>query len=97
MEVGRKRENLIFFVRQEKLVNLVSRPKNGLDMRFTSIFCAARKTKFLCFLPTSCILVPGAKFLAKRIFGEKHFKPVLALRRDLIFAVRLNVILPAPL
>ena len=50
-EVGRKRENLIFFVRQEKLVNLVSRPKTGLDTRFTSIFCAARKTKFSRFLP----------------------------------------------
>ena len=45
MEVGRKRENLFFVVAQEKLVNLVYRPKTGLDTRFTGIFCAHKKNK----------------------------------------------------
>ena len=76
-EVGRKRENLFFFVAQEKPVNLVSRPKTGLDTRFTSIFCATRKTKFSRFLPTSYQVLP-------KIFLLSHLG-VLKMRNNIYY------------
>ena len=45
---GEKRENLIFLVPKEKLVNinLVSRPKTGLDIRCTRIISVTKEKKY---------------------------------------------------